>query len=391
MIKNSFVSIILLIIFCFNCIQIVSSQTVKQSKYWEEKNNVISNTSTTYIRNTTDWGYRMSYYSTGNKIEYFDMRPACCQSTVKYFDGKTNFDYAFTNNTIHRFNFEKGKLKNPLKAFYIQLGSNRQRFEIQGDYIPENFYIQFGCFKGNTGCITSVDDGNLPTMRTAKPWVLYSVGVDAEVCIRYWKITADGKTPPYFYIDGTKDQTAKYIIYADYYKGKNYYDPVMYAATGRITSIAYYFDSDTLPWSMENVYMYKAVCTRAINGINYRRFMAFKSGDTANRNNQKCTCTPKSGTMTKTASSFDFPDCGYNSTLFDLDLSKISETSIISPEMTWNSIIFKSNQEYTFTVNNNGSITTLQHGIVDNITLIVKNGSIHFKSLEINSRFEGKE
>ena len=95
---------VLFYIFCLICIQIVSSQIVQQSKYWEEKDNVISNTSSTY-KNTTDWGYRMSYYGSGAKIEYFDIRPACCQSTVKYFDGKTNFDTAFAKNTIHRFNY----------------------------------------------------------------------------------------------------------------------------------------------------------------------------------------------------------------------------------------------------------------------------------------------
>ena len=43
-----------------------NAQTVKQSKYWTETNNVIQNTSTTYKSDFTDWSYRMSYYSTGN-------------------------------------------------------------------------------------------------------------------------------------------------------------------------------------------------------------------------------------------------------------------------------------------------------------------------------------
>ena len=93
----------------------------------------------------------MSYYSTGNKIEYFDMKTSCCTSDVKYFDGKTNYDSKFTKYSIHRFNFEKGALTSPLRALYIQFAKNSQRFEIQGDYIPENFYVQFGCYKENTG------------------------------------------------------------------------------------------------------------------------------------------------------------------------------------------------------------------------------------------------
>ena len=133
-----------------------------------QRNNLNGNESYFLFANVPNSRIKRSFYTIleyfwKNKNVIYNIKKALIRKIVfaKFHSRKTNFDTTFTKYTIHRFNFEKGTLTSPMKALYIQLLNNKQRFEIQGDDLPLNLYVRFGCFKDNTGCMSgTVSDDN---------------------------------------------------------------------------------------------------------------------------------------------------------------------------------------------------------------------------------------
>ena len=74
-----------------------------------------------------------------------------------HFDGITNTNEIINFNGKFQFVFNES-LNNPIKRLIYQQQKQNQRFEIMGDYLPDGFYFEFGCFSDDNDCVTSLNN-----------------------------------------------------------------------------------------------------------------------------------------------------------------------------------------------------------------------------------------
>ncbi|ELP95361.1 hypothetical protein EIN_412200, partial [Entamoeba invadens IP1] len=303
---------------------------------------------------------------------------SCCSTNEITFD-----DRSYPADTISQFNFANTEIA--LSALFVRTGLSSSYVEF-GDLYPEGLFVSMGCFGGTSGCRTSVDYGQIGTESARSEFVVQSKGLHLYSDIDQMWIISKNKTvgdkPSYLCIDGTKKQTILFKFNYDYVFGENYGSGrYLFTANSAIT----YNMALKNPSNGTVSYIQKLVCNR--NGV--IRYLLFDTGYAGVTDNTECTCKPTTTSVTNDYN-FNFPDCRYNSTAFDLDLSMLSGSPIsvtISPTANvWYSAIFGASKAYTVT-----PLPTNTDGITFTKLTIESEKSVTFemkctvKTLTINS------
>ncbi|KAL7711732.1 Uncharacterized protein QTN25_010615 [Entamoeba marina] len=249
--------------------------------------------------------------------------------------------------------------------------------------------VLLGCFGSQTGCIDP--EGGYNTVNIQGPPVtILTDDADYHICTYYYNIVEDPFSYPYTYIDGVADQSIRVVLNKENLLpySKMYY---LFTVPSRHSSFSY----QTSSWESSTDYKPGSVCSR--KDIN--RYVLFEENQTIYTN---CSCWTRDNETDMTVDSiFNYPDCNYNSTLFDLVLPSNSSTtfSLSDDLLEWYSILFTNsgqsieiNDGKTLTIDeldlNQDDISFTENVKVNNLTVTIP-GAL-FVALDFDSiNFDG--
>ncbi|ELP87181.1 hypothetical protein EIN_093280, partial [Entamoeba invadens IP1] len=297
----------------------------RSTNYWCEHSNTLTlqtNSSECY---QTNWSY--SY----NKNDVtFIFKNGCCSSQ------KISIEHKVGDNMNVHFRFEKD---NYLKALFIREQSTLVRIFIWDNDRPDMLFVSYGCFNGEGYCRTNINDKFRPCAE------IFSKGISiySDVDQKHWIYYHRSKTNiAYLFIDGKVTQS---VMFQDRGGGVvgNIYEKTRFLFLGKshdTTVKVTYFVNATA----------RSVCARK----GYERFLLFKNDEIESLDvfNTKCNCDATNTNITKESVN-TYPDCQYNSSLFDLDLTKIQTDTPLTSSINikfeiskWFSLLFKMNNVY---------------------------------------------
>ncbi|ELP87643.1 protein serine/threonine kinase, putative [Entamoeba invadens IP1] len=236
-----------------------------------------------------------------------------------------------------------------LKSLSVCLAKPASKVIIYDGYRPEPFFISFNCSSR-----TSVTDGYQPQIEVRYHSLHLHSKIDQRfVILSYRNI---GETVPNLSINGVVPQSVNFQFENALSLGTAL-SKTRFLFTGKSDESLITFNSTKTTGLIA-----KSVCTR--NGLS--RFLIFQTPEiTNNVGTSMCKCVTSSEYITG-SNTFNFPDCMYNGTLFDLDLTTLmpkSEESILIRIYVkeWYSMIFKLNQKYrVFGIDSNTLSMSLQ-------------------------------
>ncbi|ELP86126.1 protein serine/threonine kinase, putative [Entamoeba invadens IP1] len=293
---------------------------------WCEENGVIKYG---YFNNCTK-----DYWSVNNSVVYFsdealnfNFKNGCCQSNTKTFENLND------SNTKEKglYFIEEGV---QLKTLYIRVKDPNTRIRIGENHRPEGLFVYFGC---RNECRKNVDDGHRTAPVVQKKGLILFSEIDEKFYILITRI--DTTNIPYLYISGNVKQTINILFERPINPGGKY-SKMRYLFTGPETNTVTFYNSFTIGEA-------KSVCERN----NIHRYLLFLPTETNSGNfqNTNCTCVPNSNELLNEYS-WNYPDCRYNHSLFDLDIQKFKnyENEIIVELYEWYRLLQSESVKYTF-------------------------------------------
>ncbi|ELP91531.1 hypothetical protein EIN_451420 [Entamoeba invadens IP1] len=335
---------------------------------WCEENNEISLNSNDNFCNRSGWTVTYNYDD-----YYFTFKHYCCSFQTMIFRENETDKY-----TIRNFTFQ-----NPfnLKALYIQEKNENVRIYFVDSGRPENFFISFGCFNNENSCRTTIGEKWRPTIQLKSQSIVLFSDIDQRFWIKIYRTITQ---IAYLFIDGYVMQSVNLEFETAQYVGDPYTNG-RYLFTGKSKEESVTFkNSEFTPYV-------KSVCER--NG--YNRILYFGKTEInvyANLINTTCYCNAENENITLDNVN-TFPDCRYNSSLFDLNLTTIGENKSESENINiyvnvtqWFSIIFKPNRKYILNglENNENTINFDTLEILENENIIF-NLNCNISTLKITS------
>ncbi|KAL7712916.1 Uncharacterized protein QTN25_009401 [Entamoeba marina] len=238
---------------------------------------------------------------------------------------------------------------------------------------PDGLTFYGGCFNGENLCRTYLSsDIKTRVDLYSQDTILYG-DVDQLYLLNYMN-SENQLNPPYVYISGIFTQTVSINITFTFYSSINLYEGYYLLTASNISFSDYYLYDGSLG-SPDPVTSYQAasICYRD----NTNRY-AYYLIDTEYSTNCSCHLTTDSNVITSTTS-FTFPDCSYNSSLFDLVLPSSISSFIINDLMKWYSILCSSNSQ---TITPSGSLQLTTY--ITEFDSIIFNGYVHIDLLNIS-------
>ncbi|ELP88789.1 hypothetical protein EIN_437690 [Entamoeba invadens IP1] len=312
-----------------------------------------------------------SYTTDTNDYDHFSFDDTCCIYNTKTLANTGT--YARNYQKYFRF---QGNMSN-FKTFFIKEHYPNTLYDFYEDTRYQSFFISFGCF-GNEGyCRKEVSDSSKPIIGLE----LRSVSLFSDIDQRFdiW-LKRNPTSIPYVHVDGLVSQTVNFNFsdmsaWEGVYSGSRY----LFSGSSQVDESRVTFTKR----SSSDGWVAKSVCTRS----NFKRIMLFKENEiTEGVNTNLCGCVPNNGNFTY-SSNFTYPDCDYNSTYLDLDLSKLSGNSknYTLPVFEWNTIIISLQKSYTLTSISTNSILKLKLLVLDKDTNIFFRLPVEITTLEVNS------
>ncbi|ELP87161.1 protein serine/threonine kinase, putative [Entamoeba invadens IP1] len=306
-----------------------------------------------------------------NEYDYFSFDFYCCINNTKTLANTGTY----AQNYPKYFRFQ-GNMSN-FKTFFIREYNPNTLYDFYEDSRYQPFFISFGCFNKEQVCRKEVYDDTKPIIGLE----LRSVSLFSDIDQRFdiW-LRRNLTSIPYVHVDGLVSQTVNFNFsdmsaWESVYSGSRY----LFSGSSQVDESRVTFTKR----SSSDGWVAKAVCTRS----NFKRIMLFKENEiTGGVNINLCGCVPNNGNLTY-SSNFTYPDCDYNSTYLDLDLSKLSGDSINYTLFVfeWNTIIISLQKSYTLTSNSTNSVLKLNSLVLDKDTSIFFRLPVEIITLEVNS------
>ncbi|ELP87955.1 protein serine/threonine kinase, putative [Entamoeba invadens IP1] len=265
------------------------------------------------------------------------------------------------------FYFEKGVV---LEKLFIQTKNTQERFHINDTNMPNELSVILGC--DSSECRKSTNNLYRPVVEPVNQGIaLYSYGNG-----RWWVLKHPNEL--FLFVNGTEASDISFDFSNATSEMKYYVDLTRYAATGHFNKIEMY-NKDSLP----NLNILP-VCRVSVTMARYVL-------TTQSIINQDCTCTSKDNSVNiNFQTKFNYPDCNYNSSLFDLNLN--TTNNVIQREKKydfglsmWNSLILLENVLYIFNSTNNQILTLNEFKMSSGFSVYFDVETV-IKSLKITSR-----
>ncbi|ELP91717.1 protein serine/threonine kinase, putative [Entamoeba invadens IP1] len=341
--------------------------SVKSGDDWCEVNSVI----TWYYNYNTCFRDHWNY-----KDGDFNFENGCCLNETKTFEETTSGGYEYRT-----FKFKDGAVIN-LKTLFIREQYSQHSFYVSERARPEGLFVSLGCYNNEKFCRKSVDDGKILGIDLHYRGI--SIYSDIKENIRIDDYIEKNEMPPQLFIDGKETPNNVEFIYR-YLKNYDYaFSRRRFLFTGNVDDgnvrVLYEKLND------EKYYNGRPVCER--NG--FKRFLAFLDGeDLANVMNTTCNCKRINDMEIIGDDNWYYPDCKYNSSLFDLDLTTdVFETQFnVNIQITkWYSIIFSTFKYYVLnSIQITNSLLSFETLEMNQDTNVIVNMNVIIQNLQINS------
>ncbi|ELP90211.1 hypothetical protein EIN_257110, partial [Entamoeba invadens IP1] len=312
-----------------------------------------------------------SYSTDTNDYDHFSFDDTCCINNTKTLANTGT--YARNYQKYFRF---QGNMSN-FKTFFIRDHYPNTLYDFYEDSRYQPFFISFGCFNKEQDCRTEVYDYT----KTIIGLELRSVSLFSDIDQHFdiW-LRRNLTSIPYVHVDGLVSQTVNFNFsdmsaWEGVYSGSRY----LFSGSSQVDESRVTFTKR----SSSDGWVAKVVCTRS----NFKRIMLFKENEiTGGVNTNLCGCEPNNGNFTY-SSNFTYPDCDYNSTYLDLDLSNYSKynNTYTLTLFEWNTIIISLQKSYTLTSNSTNSVLKLNLLVLNKDTNIFFRLPVEITTLEVNS------
>ncbi|ELP92821.1 hypothetical protein EIN_003440, partial [Entamoeba invadens IP1] len=312
-------------------------------------NNVISFTRTSLTNcNQNDFTLTVST-TTENKntifIDSFNFTNSCCNSTLLTFTD--------LNNPTPKYKIFNIFQEITLKYFFIQTRFNNSRITLEENNRPDNLFVSMGCFNNEENCRTEIGDNQRPTVAFFKRGIHLFSNIDQH----WWIVFHRNETisySPYILIDGTTNQTSTFHLQTNINFGDVEFSYLRYLFSGNeFTQIP------TLQWDdyTHKDLNVKVVCKRTISTSEnaLKRFFMISTNYDEKLINEStlCGCVPNSNYIKDDNTTFNISDCRFNSSYFDLDLTKLTKNNNNNTEVNlsinkWYTPLVSNYQKYIF-------------------------------------------
>ncbi|ELP92368.1 protein serine/threonine kinase, putative [Entamoeba invadens IP1] len=234
------------------------------------------------------------------------------------------------------FYFEEGVV---LEKLFLHTTNTQERFYINDTNMPDGLSVILGC---EDSCRPNSNNMYRPTVEPiTKGIALYSYG-NANLYV-YKRLNE-----LFLFVNGTKPSDIFFSFSLDYIYNDNYYSIPRYAATGYFDMIFFYDSGNVKKYS---------VCAKN-NGTIQRYIFTTQTIEY-----QDCTCSSvDNNNNINFQTKFNYPDCNYNGSLYDLNLETIfsvdnNKKSYDFGLSMWNSLMISENVLYIFNSTNNQILT----------------------------------
>ncbi|ELP88684.1 protein serine/threonine kinase, putative [Entamoeba invadens IP1] len=299
----------------------------------------------------------------------------CCMGDIKTFEEITP-----GGNEYRIFQFIDYHVIN-LKTLFIREKYSYHSFYIQERARPDGLFVSVGCFNNETFCRKSVDNGKI--LGIDLHFKAISIYSDIKENIRIDNYITRIDKPPQLFIDGKeKPNYVEFLFkYLDIYGQQ--YSQLRFLFTGNV-------DEENVKVKYEKLinnkyFTGRSVCER--NG--YKRFLAVLDEKITGNVTTTCGCKRENDMEIIEDYNWTFPDCRYNSSLFDLDLTTDNLESQINVNVQiskWYSVIFSTfNNYFLNSISKTNSILTFEKFDMNQNTTVVFNINVLINNLQINS------
>ncbi|EDS88703.1 hypothetical protein EHI_009130 [Entamoeba histolytica HM-1:IMSS] len=307
-------------------------EDVKAASNWCEIDGVIR-----YISYESEC-LRSNWYTESNVTTmWIKMKTGCCLNEM------ITFDETFGNGTTltKSFYFLDNNYIN-IKTLFIRESSQDVQILVYERARPEGLFVSFGCYNGNKNCRTSVNSSTPSKIDYNQKGISLYSDIDQKFWI--WYYLPNARQPVQLFINGVVKQSVVYQYMVKISLGEPY-SKKRFLFTGNSDENMIRFEEGLTT----GTFIPKAVCDR----FGYKRFLLFKEGENyENVTTRDCTCQREGVKLLKNYY-YNYPDCVYNSSLFDLALTNLTtynwKSITISIEITdWYSVIFAPDKFWTF-------------------------------------------
>ncbi|ELP91000.1 protein serine/threonine kinase, putative [Entamoeba invadens IP1] len=318
---------------------------------WCENDGIIKpiNTQLARCNDHPSWMFDYSI-SNNNEKSIFTFTKDATVEQIKVFEDYEETNVLYCQNKSFLF----GVGLPQFSKLVLHIMKIETRFEVAEKQRTENaFTLYVGCFNNENKCRKEVNDKNRPPIEaTIKPLILYS-----DIDQKWWINTMRINTAKvqYLYIAGYVKQSPNFAF--SQYNGGTTFNTSDYLFTG-------YSSEDQITFRNINNGTLKAKCVCERNTIG--RYMYYKFKSTNGDNYTNCNCIIEMFNATG-EDVYNFPDCNYNSSLFDLNLTNLSvENEVVQLDFSdWYSLVLNDQMQYILTTksgNNNKKLhfTTLE-------------------------------
>ncbi|ELP89515.1 hypothetical protein EIN_510820, partial [Entamoeba invadens IP1] len=251
-------------------------------------------------------------------IDSFIFLNSCCNSTLLTFTDLNNPTLEYKIFNIFQ--------EITLKYFFIQTRFRDSRITLEENNRPDNLFVSMGCFNNEKNCRTEIGDNQRPTVAFFKRGIHLFSNIDQH----WWIVFHRNETlsySPYILIDGTTNQTSTFHLQTNINVGDVEFSYLRYLFSGNeFTQIP------TLQWDDDYTHKdlnVKVVCKRTISTSEnaLKRFFMISTSYDENLINEStlCGCVPNSNYIKDDNTTFNISDCRFNSSYFDLDLTKLTK------------------------------------------------------------------